>query len=166
LDSSRLRSEDLIAGASGLALLVVMFLPWYGVDVAGFSESWNAWKALSFIDLLLFLAALLAIGYAVAKAAGALPPDVPWATLVTAAGAAAVLLILFRIIDMPTPDVPSIAQGTIDFGRKIGLFLGLVAAAGIAYGGWRAMGEPVSAGDSSAYDSGVAAPGETPSASE
>ena len=30
---SRLSRGELIAGGSGVALLVVMFLPWYGVDV-------------------------------------------------------------------------------------------------------------------------------------
>jgi threonine/homoserine/homoserine lactone efflux protein len=52
-----------------------------------------------------------------------------------------VLLILYRIVDVPGPDIPAIVQSNVDFGRKIGLFLGLVAAAGVVYGGYRSLGE-------------------------
>ena len=46
----------------------------------------------------------------------------------------AVLLVLFRIIDIPTDgDVPD----QIDLSRKIGIFLALIGAAAVAYGGWR-----------------------------
>jgi hypothetical protein len=142
VDTSKLSLGDQIAAASGIALLIVMFLPWYGVDVnvgpLSASESANAWEALSFIDILLFLIALVAIGVPVAKSMGSLPEDVPGALLVLAAGGLGVLLVLFRLIDLPTPDLS--APG-VDFGRKIGIFLGLVATAGIAYGGWRANEE-------------------------
>jgi hypothetical protein len=142
VDTSKLSLGDQIAAVSGIALLIFMFLPWYGVDAnAGavtISESANAWETLSFIDILLFLIALVAIGVPVAKATDSLPADVPGAVLVAGAGALGVLLILFRIVDLPTPDlnVPG-----IDFGRKLGIFLGLIAAGGITYGGWRAMEE-------------------------
>lgn len=142
MDTSKLSIGDQIAAASGIALLIFMFLPWYGVDASvgpiSISESANAWETLSFIDILLFLIALVAIGVPVAKAAGSLPDDLPGGMLVLAAGGLGVLLVLFRIIDLPTPDV---AAPGIDFGRKIGVWLGLIATAGIAYGGWRANDE-------------------------
>jgi hypothetical protein len=145
MDRSKLSLGDQIAAASGIALLIALFLPWYGVDVnvAGFSasESVNAWEAMSFIDILLFLVALVAIGVPVARATGSLPEDVPGSLLILAAGGLGVLLVLFRLIDIPGPDVPSVAESSVDFGRKIGVFVGLVATAGIAYGGWRANAE-------------------------
>jgi hypothetical protein len=152
VDTSKLSLGDQIAAVSGIALFIVMFLPWYGVDVnvgpISASESANAWEALSFIDILLFLIALVAVGVPAAKAAGSLPDDVPGALLVLAAGAFGVLLVLFRLIDLPTPDI---SAAGVDFGRKIGIFLGLVATAGIAYGGWRANEEaPVSSTPASA----------------
>ncbi len=61
--------------------------------------------------------------------------------LVLAAGGVGLLLVLFRLIDIPAPDVPAAAESSVDFGRKIGLFLGVLAAAGITYGGWRANEE-------------------------
>jgi hypothetical protein len=145
VDTSRLSTGDMIAGVSGVVLLIVLFLPWYGVDVdvAGFSasESVNAWEAMGFIDILLFLIAVVAIGVPAARATGSLPEDVPGSLLLLGAGLLGLLLVLFRIIDIPAPDVPAIAEDSVDFGRKIGLFLGLVATAGIAYGGWRANAE-------------------------
>jgi hypothetical protein len=141
VDTSKLTLGDQIAAASGIALIIALFLPWYGVDVnvGGFSasESANAWEALSFIDILLFLIGLVAIGVPVAKATDSLPAEVPGPLLVLAAGGLGVLLVLFRLIDLPTPD----GGGGVDFGRKFGVFLGLIATAGIAYAGWRANEE-------------------------
>jgi hypothetical protein len=147
VDTSKLSVGDQIAAVSGIVLLIALFLPWYGVDVSvgGFSasESANAWEALDFVDILLFLIALVAIGVPVAKATGNMPDDVPGPMVVLAAGGLAVLLVVFRLIDLPTPDVE--ASG-IDFSRKFGIFLGLIAAAGVTYGGWRANEEaPVAA---------------------
>jgi hypothetical protein len=152
VDTSKLSLGDQIAAASGIALLIVMFLPWYGVDVnvgpLSASESANAWEALSFIDILLFLVAVVAIGVPVAKAMDSLPDDVPGALLVLSAGGLGVLLVLFRLIDLPTPDI---SVSGVDFSREIGIFLGLIATAGIAYGGWRANEEsPVSSAHASA----------------
>jgi hypothetical protein len=154
LDTSKLSLGDQIAAASGIALFIFMFLPWYGASVStnitgaggiSVSDTANAWQSFGFIDIVLFIVAVVAIGVPVAKATGSLPEDVPGAMIVLAAGALGVLLVLYRILDVPGPDVSSFGGVDVDFGRKIGIFLGLVATAGIAYGGWRANEEsPVS----------------------
>jgi hypothetical protein len=142
VDTSKLSVGDQIAAVSGIVLLIALFSPWYGVDVnlGGFSasESASAWEALDFIDIVLFLIAVVAVGVPLAKAGGSLPDELPGPLLVLAAGGLGVLLVLFRLIDLPTPDVGG--EG-VDFSRKFGLFLGLIAAGGIAYGGWRANEE-------------------------
>ena len=51
----------------------------------------------------------------------------PPGLIIAGAGAFAVLLILFRLIVIPDGDVD--VDG-VDFSRKIGIFLGLIAAAG------------------------------------
>ncbi|MFL5839928.1 MAG: hypothetical protein ACJ77Z_05700, partial [Thermoleophilaceae bacterium] len=147
-DRNRLSQGELIAGIAGLVLLIDLWFKWYGVKVSGaggvlknfsIGVSANAWESFGFIDILLFLIALIAIGVAVLRAIDRMP-DMPYppATLVTGAGALALLLILFRIIDTP---VDTHGVDGIDVTRKIGVWLGLLAAAGITYGGWRAMQE-------------------------
>ena len=135
MDWSRLSFGERVAGASGLALLIFMFFPWYGVDIGIGSDSFSAWTAFDFIDLLLFLISALAIAMAVARAAGAMPVDLPAppGTIVAGAGALAALLIIYRMLELPGPDI----QG-VEIDRKIGVYLGLLASAGIAFGGFTA----------------------------
>lgn len=135
---SRLSFGERVAAGSGLALVIVMFLPWYGRDIGLGTDNRSAWQAFGFIDLLLFVAAAMAIGIPLARASGALPrnPALPPAQVVAAAGALAALLVLFRILDLPFE-----GEAAVETGRKIGVFLGLIASAGIAFGGYTAMNE-------------------------
>lgn len=147
-DRSRLSQGEMIAGIAGLVLLIDLWFKWYGVSVSAgggllknfdIGVSATAWQVFSVIDILLFLIALIGIGVAVLRAIDRMPEmPYPAATLVTVAGAIAVLLILFRIIDSP---VDTHGVSGIDVSRKFGIWLGLVAAAAMTYGGWRAMQE-------------------------
>ncbi len=136
MNTSQLSRAEMIAGGGAIVLLISLFLPWYGVDVESgpieFSVTATAWEAFGFIDILLFLAAVATAGAIAAKATGrasALP--VPPAQVVMIAGVAALVLIIFRLISLPGPDVD--VDG-VDFGRRYGLFLGLIAAGAIVYG--------------------------------
>jgi len=146
MDTSRISFGEMIAGAAAVVLFIVMFLPWYGASasVAGFSASANAsaWKAFSFVDILLFLVVLVTIGLVVARAAGNMPalPQPP-GLIIAAAGVLAVVLILFRLLVVPDGGVSGV---NVDISRKIGIFLGLIGAAGVAFGGWTAMNERAS----------------------
>lgn len=129
-------------------------------ETVGFktSESANAWEVFDFIDLLLLLVILVAVGVAVARAAGAMPTQLPAppGMIVAAAGALALLLIIFRLISIPGPDID--IDG-VDFDRQIGIFLGLLAAASITFGGYTTMNER---NESATVDrSGSAGPGAT-----
>jgi len=146
VDTSRISFGEMVAGASGVALFIFMFFPWYGIKTEfeglGAIEgvNGNAWESFGFIDIILFLVVLLAVGMAVARAAGAMPSELPAPAgmIVAIAGVLAVLLILFRLISAPDPEITGDA---VDLSRKIGIFLGLIAAAGIAFGGYTAMNE-------------------------
>lgn len=144
MDSSKLGVGEIVAGISGLALFVFMFLPWYGVDsVAGFgvSADASAWEAFSFIDILLFLVCVVVVGLVIVQMAETTPElPAPPSQIITIAGVVAVVLILFRLIVTPGVDTGDTGID-IDLGREFGVFLGLIAAAGIAYGGWRASNE-------------------------
>jgi hypothetical protein len=146
MDTSRLTTGDMVAGAGGVVLLISLFLPWYGVSIdianVSVSESATGWESLDFIDILLFLISIAAIGVVAARAAGQLPADVPGAVVLLGLGGLAVLLVLYRIIDIPVGDVPD----EVDLSRKLGVFIALIGAVAIAYGGWRTNTETPEAG--------------------
>lgn len=137
-----LRTGEKIAGASGVLLILIMFIfDWFSIDAGfGVGGGGNAWQAFGFIDIVLLLAALAGIALA-AIAATQSKVDLPVAMSAIAAGLGilAVVLILFRIISPPDFGTGGVVD--LNVGRSIGVFLGLIAAAGIAYGGWQAMQE-------------------------
>ena len=150
MDVSRLRQGERIAAISGIALIFVMFVfKWFGLEasgsnafgvaIPGVETSFNAWQSFGLIDIVLFLAAVSAIALAYVSAARQrLDLPVPLATIVAGLGILGVLLIVFRLIS--PPDFGDLG-GAVDETRKIGAFLGLIATAGVAYGGWQAMQE-------------------------
>jgi len=154
MDTSRIRQGEMIAAVAAVILFVVMFFGWFGVDiesVTGLSQGEieaageafsdvdnaadsfkaNAWESFGFIDIILLITIIAAVALA-AISASATKVNLPVAlsAVVAGLGILSTLLVLYRIIDTP-----------FGFGREFGVFLGLVATAAIAYGGWRAMQE-------------------------
>lgn len=147
MDLSKLRQGERVAGVAGIALFVFMFFGWYGakVSTAGISQSVpasaNAWEAFSIIDIVLFLTAAAAVGLAVLTATQRRVNLPVAASAITAAlGILSVVLVIYRIIDTPG-ESGSFYGANVEITRKIGLFLGLIATAAIAAGGWLAMQE-------------------------
>jgi hypothetical protein len=141
MDFARISFGEMIAAVSGFLLILFMFLPWFGYSANIGSVNRNFWEVSDILDILLLLVGLIAIGVALARAAGAMPANLPApvGTIVLGAGALAVLIVLFRLLVPPDGGVDE-----IDVGRKIGVFLGLLAAAGVAFGGYTASNERVS----------------------
>ena len=146
MDVNRLGTGEKIAGASGIALILIMFIfKWFGLKagVGGFTVegSRNAWGSYGFIDIVLFITVVAAVGLAALKASDSdvgLP--VAGSAIVAGLGILSVVLIIISIIS--PPDFGANLSGTgIDHTRKIGVWLGLIAAIGVAYGGFRAMQE-------------------------
>jgi hypothetical protein len=142
MDFSKLRTGELIAGVCGVLLLIVMFFSWYGIggaagsilSAADVDTTVNAWKAFDFIDLVLFVTAIVAIGAALLAATGrsvALP--VGASVVVTVLGIIVALLVLYRIINQPGPNE------VVDV--KFGAYLGFLVCIGIAAGGFLAMAD-------------------------
>ena len=150
MDTSKLSFGEMVAGVSGAVLIFFMLiLDWWGYDAAEGSipGGASAFQWLSFLDIVLFLIGAIAVAAAVARATGSMPSDLPQppGLIVAGAGALAVLIILFRILipgDGPAADFGGIVD--LDATRKIGAFLGLIAAGGIAFGGWTSMNERAS----------------------
>lgn len=150
MDLTKLSQGQKIAGAAGVALLLDMFIfKWFGLSVSssgvggigGFSVegSRNAWGSFGFIDIILFITCVAAIALAYTAASNtSVSLPVALSAIVAGLGILSVILILFRIIS--PPDFGVDASG-VDHTRKIGAFLGLIFAGGIAYGGYLAMQE-------------------------
>ncbi len=162
----KLGPGEKIAGGSAILLFIFMFFDWFGVEVSGvggFSGSvpgggGSAWDALDFIPIILvitIIAALVMIGLRLADSP--YEPSVPMSTIVTALGVISVLLILFRIIDPPS--FASFGGVSVDATLSVGIFLGLIAAGGIAFGGYSTMKEEgITFGDAADRLSGGGSP--------
>src|SRR5215212_1030398 len=145
MDLGRLRLGEVIAALAGLALLVMMFVPWYAPNAqlgmaaasAGhrLDRGFSAWEAFGLLDFVLLAAALAAIGVAVLAATQrsvALP--VAASVVVTALGVFVTVLVLYRLVNEPLgPD------SLTDIG--FGAYIGLVLCALIALGGFMSMQE-------------------------
>jgi hypothetical protein len=142
MDATELTRGKLISAACGLALFVLMFFSWfdYGQDfsaaatAAGLDTTYNAWQAFGFIDIVLFLTAIAAVGAVVLGVISRGPAPVAPEAVVFLLGVLSSLLVLYRILNP-----------VLDAGRELGLFLGFLASAGIAAGGWMAMQEAAAA---------------------
>jgi uncharacterized membrane protein YhaH (DUF805 family) len=141
MDVNRLSTGEKIAGVSAILLFIFMFFDWFTVSASnGFvsvSVGGSAWDALDVIPIILLIAIVAAVGVAVARLSDAVfEPSVSMNAVVAILGIVSVLLILYRIISPPDSGVSGIGVDP-----AVGIFLGLIAAAGIAYGGYRAMQE-------------------------
>jgi hypothetical protein len=116
MDPRRLRAGEWIAAASGAALLLALFLPWYSLD-AGATAS--GLEALAVIDLVLALIAAAAVALLLVTASQRVPA-VPIALEV---------LVLVRTLNLP--DGAS--------GRDWAVWLALGGSLGIVVGGVLAM---------------------------
>jgi hypothetical protein len=157
LDFRKANRAELVAGAAGVVLIVVMIaLDWYGIRASGFirgpaihhggvAEGFHrsAFESFTYLDVYLLLAALAAIALPLLKASDFdLPSSIPWDWIVGALGAIAVILIVVRLID--PPDLARVVGGVevkaSDYPEnevvtKIGPWLGLAAALVITAGG-------------------------------
>jgi hypothetical protein len=135
---------ELIGAGCAVALLVLMFASaWYGVDgipgatttssAAAYSE--DAWHGLTLIRWLMLLTVLVALGALAIHAAK--PSRVTIARVrlaLLALSTLTVAAVIFRVlIVMPSPD------RVVD--QKLGAVLGLIAALGIAFGGYESIRE-------------------------
>jgi len=115
---------------SGLGLLVVSFLPWYSAG----GHDLTAWQAFSVTDILMAVAAAAALTVAIVAAAHISVSYPPAGSSVTGLlGIIAFACVLFRLLDPP---------GAAGVGREVGVWIGLIASAGVALGGYLGMQEP------------------------
>ena len=134
LDLKKLTLGEMVIAISGIALLIFSFFKWYGVDfeVQGVdlgSFSRNGWQAPSaFLSVVAILIGIVMAAYVIStKLAGMEVPErlgsVGWGVFLLAGGVIAFVFVLIKWI--------SNTDAT-----KIGIYLGLLATAGLAVGGF------------------------------
>ena len=128
MDLHRLRPADWLTGLAGLALLLLLFAPWYTLP----DGSYNGWQAFGLTDVWFVLTAALAIAVLVTTATRE-SPSIPIAMDVLCATAATVALVLavVRLLAVPHGDVVT--------GREWGVFAGALAVLALNVGAWWAM---------------------------
>lgn len=143
----KLSRGEKISAVSAILLFVFMFFDWFGSKVSGVpgfsgnveggANGGNAWETLDVIPVFLMLALVTALAVAVIRLTDAdIESRISLNAFVAALGGLAVLLILYRIVFPPDFGVPGLS---VDATLELGIFLSLLAAAGIVYGGYSAM---------------------------
>ncbi len=126
-----------IAAIASVALLVTMFLPWYGLQSVNpktkaiYSHNISAFGDVSFVEAAVFLVAAGVLLLLFARAEGR-EFNMPGGdgAVVTLAGGWAALLIFYRVFDRPD------GHG-YPVGIQWGFFLAFVAAGSLTFAGWR-----------------------------
>jgi hypothetical protein len=145
MDLDKLSPGEKIASVSAIVLFILMFFDWFSAELSlgarSASEGVNAWDALDWIPVVLVVTILAALLVAALRLADSrYEPPVSANAIVSILGGLSFVLILYRIID--PPGASGSAPGfSFDVSPELWIFVSLVAAAGIAYGAYRAMGE-------------------------
>ncbi len=133
-----------IAGASGVLLVISLFMTWYEFPGAGFGGqvgdvlgldvqealSKSGWEAFEVLDVICVVAALVAVVRGLTAVLGDDDnPSIPGSVLTLSLGAVALALIFYRVVNPPG----------VGLDRELGLWVGALAAGGIVYGSFLAM---------------------------
>jgi hypothetical protein len=124
MDLARLRFGDWVMAFGGVAVLVLMLADWYSVPALGEQIGFNAWESFAVNDVILALAAVMALTAVVLTATqptAAVP--LALASLTTLVAFLGLLLVVIRLI-WP----PDLTDGVLDVSREGGAWLGLVAS--------------------------------------
>jgi hypothetical protein len=149
-----------IAGISGFALIIVMLLfAWFGFSNVTDAGGIDAFK--SFHDWVLFFLIFTAFAgmalYLTGSSAVRVDLPVALSAITMALAVVSLIILIIYLISPPSVDVGGL--GSISLDRKIGIWLGLFATAGVAIGGYLSM-QDEGAGFTSEADR--AGPGATP----
>jgi hypothetical protein len=140
MDLDKLSLGEKIAGLSSIVLFIFLFFDWFEAEISGgglaFSEGISGWDLLGAIPTIVLLAAILAAVAVAVLTLMDMEIDLPVAAgiIVAVLGGISFIIILIEIVDSPD-------GGPVDISPTIWIFISLIASAGIAYGGYKAMQE-------------------------
>jgi hypothetical protein len=142
LEGNRLSQGQTVAAVSALLLFVISFLPWFSVSggivtaagTASASKDFTLWEVENPLDIYLLIVILIALVPAVLTFMGGGGAAAPMAGVATALlGAIGTILIFYQLFDHDFFG--------LNFSTKVGFWLGLIACAGVAVGGYLSMQE-------------------------
>lgn len=146
MDLNKLTQSEKVIAGSAVAFLIFTFLPWFGK----FGGSRNGWDYFLFGVIPLLLAIVMVAQIGISRFTETKLPDPPlsWGQIHLILGGLAAVLVLLKLIIGD-----SVGGGTllgtkipsVDLDRKFGIFLALIAALGLAYGGFLKSKEPAGA---------------------
>ena len=148
-DIGQLRRGDRIIGGGAIALFIFMvFFKWYGISsnlgsIAGVNVnvSRTGWQTFTNSRWIWLLTIIVALGALALKATQRkVETVVQPSAIIASLGALSTLLIFYRIVHHPTASA-SYGSFHASAGIKFGIWLGLIAALAITYGGYLAMQE-------------------------
>jgi hypothetical protein len=140
VDVNRLSQGQMVAAVSAILLFIFSFLPWFGVSggiisgggVVTASKDFNLWEIENPLDIFLLIVILVALLPTVMTLVGGGVEGGGLAGMATALlGGIGTLMIFYQLFDHDFFGV--------GFSTKIGFWLGLLACAGIAVGGYLSM---------------------------
>jgi heme A synthase len=146
VDLRRLRAGEVIAGLSGVVLILALLLPWYTREVVtsfgprSSLPSPNAFESMAVADLLLLVVAIAAIGLAVDTALEkTVAVPLTWASLLLFASLVAFFLVLFHLGAAPVPEGTVPAETRVETSTAAGAWLALLATVAMFAGSLLAM---------------------------
>jgi hypothetical protein len=145
---SRLRVGEALAGVGAIALFILLFADWFSGPGGVAGTGWSAlgWPLVALLVAVMAVAAVLVVG----TVAGAKPAIVVDAAAITAALGAVVLVIALVRVLITQPDLDA-GLGNTAVSVELAGYLGLVALAATAAGGWITLADERTSARESAY---------------
>jgi len=134
----KLTTADKVIFGSAIVFLISLFLPWYGITEGGidFNSKGTDYFLTGWLPLLLAIVMVAQIAITRFSPDTKLPdPPMPWGQIHMLAGIACAVLLVLRLA-IVSDDVAGFGDTGVDLDRKYGLFLALLAAIGLAIGGF------------------------------
>jgi hypothetical protein len=131
VDLSKLTLGDKVMGGSAALLFIFSFFSWFGIDAGfGISYSENGWGSIfSLLGILIGIVILVVLILDRLTTVQLPTLPLPWKQAYFIAGIVCAALILLQLL------VGSSESG-VDLDREIGIYLGTLAALGVAAGGY------------------------------
>jgi hypothetical protein len=136
VDLSKLTTGDKMILGGGIAYLIFMFFPWYGIEIPFGGDYTNSGWDYFLGGILPLILIVIMCSHVIVSAFSdtELPdPPVPWAQVHLGTGVAAAVIVGLRLL-IGSDDISGVDVG-VDLDRKFGLFLALIAAIVVAVGG-------------------------------